>query len=221
MHYSRILASVALVAVSCGAPLADKSSTSVSHSVTPAISASSAGPTGYDAAVTHRETAVYPPPTGAPVPFPAGDSDADSKGSTYDVDGTFAVPEPVGGQVTPDTTGKSSFGKEFDAPFDTVSDASPSEEEDDGNKTAFDKAPYDAPTTFEEEPKTIGNATEVAPPVFVDEPKTKAEKAPYVYDVAAPSDFVDEPHPSAEDAKAPGVAPAVALDEPQTGKTTY
>ena len=79
MHYSRILASVALVAVACGAPAADKSSSSSSsYSPTVTKSATSTASIGHG----HYKPTVTPsvgfshlaPPAPSPFSDGAGDS---------------------------------------------------------------------------------------------------------------------------------------------------
>lgn len=210
MHYSRILASVALVAVSYGAPVADKiSSSSTTSSYLPTVT-----PSG--SADNSTSSSAYNPPVATESPIAGGHGAADNKADTYDLaakDEHFNVT----GQNTPPMIAVPPFGTISDAPYvveggkDNANITVPEEK-----GIAFD-GKYDFDNV--EEPNFQGkNATEsgTADVVALDEPKSEGkDNAVVEFDGKHSFDSVGEPKFQADNATESETVAVVLLDAPK------
>ena len=213
MHYSRLLASVALVAVSCGAPVADQSSSSsesssYSASVTPSASAT----TSPIAVVLPRDTKPYNSSSSSayyPSVTPSGTS-----GSSASPAATF-TPIPAYHGVAESTDQTYDFAAEGE-PFATT-------EQNSAPLIAIppSKFIYEAPfavdgegddTTFVTLPDEAAVEGEGEDTAFVTHPDETAVP----FDGKYAFDNVEEPNSKPEDATDAGTAPVVSIEEPTT-----
>ena len=205
MHYSRILASVALVAVACAAPVADSSSSRASPSRTPSssshtvtVSQSSTSSASHPSVTPPGKSSAFPVATATDVPVPIYYGTTDGGDSTY----KFAIEDE------PLDTDFEEAPKQFEVPASEKIAEAPFAVEEPADDTT------DATAVEANGGYPVDGAFDTAEEAFTEvdgdsAPGVSSKEAAYNYDGEPEVATVQEPNFQSEDSKSIKTGPAV------------